>query len=240
MQTRLPDGRRLSWTEHGDPAAPPVLFLHGTPGAPGDRPPATGVRLLCVDRPGYGASDPAARPALLGVAGDVEHLLRSLGIERCGVLGFSGGAPFALACAARHPHRLTGVVAASLTGPDRELHTVHGRPRRQAWRLRHVPGLGRRHVTRAAAAFAPHAAGVAADWLATDIHPWRFRLRDVAVRTLIWAGAGDRGRAVPDAPLVAARIPGTEVRIAAHAGHTPAPADWAAMLAWLAGPPALS
>ena len=34
-----------------------------------------------------------------------------------GVIGFSGGAPYAVACGARFPHRLTGVVAAGFTGP---------------------------------------------------------------------------------------------------------------------------
>ncbi|WP_432827991.1 hypothetical protein [Dactylosporangium sp. CA-092794] len=39
--------------------------------------------------------------------------------------------------------------------------------------------------------------------------------------------------AVLDAPLVAARVPGAEVRIGEDAGHTPSPDDWAAMLAWV-------
>ena len=50
--------------------------------------------------------------------------------------------------------RLTGVVTAGLTGPDRELHTVRGRQRVQMWLLRSVPGVGRRYVTRAAAWYA--------------------------------------------------------------------------------------
>lgn len=234
---RVPD--ELAWTGHGDPAGPPVVFLHGTPGSADDHPPASGARLIRVERPGYRGSAPSRRPTLLGVADGIAALMDSLGIERFGVLGFSGGAPYAAACGARFPHRLTGVVTASFTGPDRELHTVHGAERRQAWALRHVPGRGRRFVTRAAAGFGPDASGVAGDWLATDIRPWGFRLREVTCRTLIWAGADDPGRAAPDAPLIAARLPAAEVDIAA-AGHTPGPAHWASMLAWLSSGPTFS
>jgi len=128
-------------------------------------------------------------------------------------------------------------VAAGFTGPYRELGTLGGRLRLQAWALRTIPGLGRRYVARAAAWYAedplkqhrqqlaagqdiwlrPHeesnregarqgAVGLASDWLATDIHPWGFRLCDVPCRVLIWAGRHDPGRAVPDAPLIATRM----------------------------------
>ncbi|MFG2042453.1 alpha/beta fold hydrolase [Dactylosporangium sp. NPDC048998] len=269
MDLVLPDGRVLGWAEYGDPAGPPVVFLHGTPGSRLSRPDDTalaGFRLITVDRPGYGRSTPARRPTLLGVADDVGTLMRSLEIERFGVIGFSGGAPYAVACGARFPHRLTGVVAAGFTGPDRELRTLRGRERLQAWALRSVPGLGRRYVTRAAAWYAedplkqhrqllaagrdawmrPHeesyregasqgAAGLVGDWLATDIHPWGFGLRGVPCRVLVWAGRHDPGRAVPDAPLIAARMPDATIRIGEDAAHTPSPAHWQAMLTWVTG-----
>ena len=119
----LPDGRTLAWAEYGDPAGSPVVFIDGTPGSRLAHPPdeaLTGIRLITFDRPGYGRSTPAPRPTLLGVADAVGALATSLDITRFGVLGFSGGAPYALACGARLPRRVTGVVAAALTGPDRK------------------------------------------------------------------------------------------------------------------------
>jgi pimeloyl-ACP methyl ester carboxylesterase len=267
MDLVLPGGRLLGWAEYGDPAGSPVVYLHGTPGSRLSRPDDSalaGVRLITVDRPGYGRSTPVRRPALLGVADDIGALTNSLRIERFGVLGFSGGAPYAVACGARFPHRLTGVVTAGFTGPYRELGTVRGRQRRQAWMWRTVPGLGRRFVTRAAAWYAEDplklhresvaagrdpwlspseesnvegarqgAAGLIGDWLATDIRGWGFGLRDVSCRVLIWAGAQEPGRALPDAPLIAARLPRAEVRIGEDAAHTPSPAHYRELLSWL-------
>jgi hypothetical protein len=77
------------------------------------------------------------------------------------------------------------------------------------------------------------ATGLINDWLASDIRPWGFRLRDVPGHVLVWAGRRDAGRAVPDAPLIAARLPDAEIRISEEAGHTPSPADWQEMLTWL-------
>lgn len=94
----------------GDPRGAPVLYLHGTPDSrlsrhPDDRLAAeAGVRLLAVDRPGYGRSDPLppdtgdAWPAVW--AAEVDGLLDELGVGRCGVLAWSGGALAGLALAA--------------------------------------------------------------------------------------------------------------------------------------------
>jgi pimeloyl-ACP methyl ester carboxylesterase len=267
MEFALPDGRIVGWAEYGDPTGAPVVYLHGTPGSrlshPDDEA-LVGVRLITMDRPGYGRSTPVRLPTLLGVADEVGALMTSLDIERFGVIGFSGGAPYAVACGARFRQRLTGVVAAGCTGPDRELHTVHGRQRFLAWVARTVPGLGRRYVTRAAAWYATDplkhhrqlldtdqdtwmqrneesnlegarqgAAGLIGDWLATDIHRWGFQLGDVPCRVLVWAGRDDPGRAVPDAPLIAARLPDAEVHISENAAHTPCLADWREMLTWV-------
>jgi pimeloyl-ACP methyl ester carboxylesterase len=59
----LPDGRRLSWGEYGDPRGKPVLYFHGIPGSrhealllePGLA--GGGIRLIAVNRPGFGSSD---------------------------------------------------------------------------------------------------------------------------------------------------------------------------------------
>ncbi|WUJ56367.1 alpha/beta hydrolase [Kribbella sp. NBC_00382] len=78
----------------------------------------TGVRLIAVNRPGYGLSTEAAS-SHLSVADDVAAVADLLGVGRYGVLGMSIGGPYALACAARHPERVTavGVVASPAEVP---------------------------------------------------------------------------------------------------------------------------
>jgi pimeloyl-ACP methyl ester carboxylesterase len=70
------------------------------------------VRLVIVDRPGIGGSDVLPRRTFASWADDVVELADSLGVERFGVVGWSGGGPYAAACAALIPARLTGVAIA--------------------------------------------------------------------------------------------------------------------------------
>jgi pimeloyl-ACP methyl ester carboxylesterase len=119
------DDRHVAYAEYGDPAGRPVLFLHGTPGsrrlgrlfdAPARR---EGVRLLAVDRPGYGASSPWPTRDLTDTGAFVAPVLDDAGVDRVGVVGFSGGGPHALAFAATHPDRVTSVdVVAGATPPS--------------------------------------------------------------------------------------------------------------------------
>jgi pimeloyl-ACP methyl ester carboxylesterase len=123
---RLRDGRALAFAEWGVPDGRPVLALHGAPGSrlwcpddfdPGKTTTECGVRLITVDRPGYGRSDPLPGRTLLGWADDVEQLLDALSIVRCPVVGVSGGGPHAMACAARLPQRFTRLGAVGGAGP---------------------------------------------------------------------------------------------------------------------------
>lgn len=119
----LPGGRTLTLDDAGDPDGVPVLFLHGTPDSRLARHPddglaeACGVRLLAVDRPGYGGTSPTAGPWSAGwpaaVSADVATALDNLGIERCAVLAWSGGALTGVALAATLPDRVAalGIVA---------------------------------------------------------------------------------------------------------------------------------
>jgi pimeloyl-ACP methyl ester carboxylesterase len=122
---RLPDGRRLAFAEYGPGDGVPCIVLSGMPGsrlAPAWAFPDTllaegGVRLLGVDRPGYGASDPNPRTTALGVAEDVGVLCAAVGLDRVAVLGISVGAPFALACGVRWPQRVGSLLLSSPMGP---------------------------------------------------------------------------------------------------------------------------
>jgi pimeloyl-ACP methyl ester carboxylesterase len=103
-RVELPDGRALGWSEWGDPHGRPVLLC---PGAATSRRlgfgthllAGLGVRLVSVDRPGLGASDPAPGRTLADFARDVRDLRELRGLPLPAVVGWSQGAPFALACA---------------------------------------------------------------------------------------------------------------------------------------------
>jgi pimeloyl-ACP methyl ester carboxylesterase len=119
----LRDGRRLAYSELGDPTGIPIIHHHGMPGsrlehqAEPDFYRSMGVRVITPDRPGYGLSDPNPGRLLLDWPSDVAELADSLGIARFGVLGLSGGGIYALACGAAIPHRLTDVVVTGCPGP---------------------------------------------------------------------------------------------------------------------------
>lgn len=111
---RLTDGRRLAYAEWGDPEGANVLFFHGTPHSrlwcPDETATASsGVRLVTVDRPGIGGSDVLPRRTFADWPNDVQELAAALGVDQFGVIGWSAGGPYAGVCAARIPHRLTGV-----------------------------------------------------------------------------------------------------------------------------------
>lgn len=120
---RLRDGRRLAFSEMGDPDGVPIMHQHGMPGSRLERAAepefyrALGVRMITPDRPGYGLSDPHPHRSLLDWASDIAELAENLGIGRFGVTGLSGGGIYALACAAAMPHRLTDVVVTGCPGP---------------------------------------------------------------------------------------------------------------------------
>jgi pimeloyl-ACP methyl ester carboxylesterase len=112
---RLADGRLLAWTEWGDPRGSPLVFLHPCPGSrmfcPDEQTTtAQGIRLIAVDRPGYGGSDPVADPTLTGFATDLERLADHLWLGQFPLVGWSGGGSYAAACAARLGERVSGLV----------------------------------------------------------------------------------------------------------------------------------
>lgn len=70
---------------------------------------ALGIRLITLDRPGYGFSNFQPKRRLLDWPQDVSELADALGIDRFAVIGFSAGGPYALSCAHQIPHRLIRV-----------------------------------------------------------------------------------------------------------------------------------
>lgn len=106
------EGRVVALDDVGDPRGVPVVYLHGTPdsrlarhpddGIAADR----GVRLLAVDRPGYGGTSPLPRDAWpAALAGALTHL----GVTRCAVLAWSGGTLDALGFTLGAPGRVSSL-----------------------------------------------------------------------------------------------------------------------------------
>jgi pimeloyl-ACP methyl ester carboxylesterase len=103
----------------GDPALPPVLFVHGSPGSWGDwrRWLSDGelqarAHLIALDRPGYGDSSPgAAEPSM---ARQADAALAALSVNTSGlpaiVVGHSLGGPIAARLAMDHPERVSGLL----------------------------------------------------------------------------------------------------------------------------------
>ena len=100
----LSGGRRLAYDDVGDPAGATVVYLHGTPDSRLGRPPddvtaSAGVRLLAVDRPGFGDSDDDPGATLASLGPDLAALLDHAGVARAVLLGWSGGGLAAIGAA---------------------------------------------------------------------------------------------------------------------------------------------
>jgi pimeloyl-ACP methyl ester carboxylesterase len=103
---RTADGRDLEVLVAGPEDGLPLVFHMGTPSAAVLMPPlvaaaaAQGLRTIVPSRPGYAGSTARPGRSVADVAGDVAGVLDGLGHDRFVTIGWSGGGPHALACAA--------------------------------------------------------------------------------------------------------------------------------------------
>jgi pimeloyl-ACP methyl ester carboxylesterase len=118
---RASNGRQLAVKSLGDPLGHPVFLLHGTPGTlDGPLPRGIflyrlGIRLISYTRPGYPGSTRHENRTVADAAADVEDIADKLGLDRFSVIGRSGGAPHALACAAAKSLRDRVICTAALS-----------------------------------------------------------------------------------------------------------------------------
>src|ERR1017187_7060637 len=117
------DGHRVYWETCGNPAGKPAIVLQGGPGSgcttgarryfdPGR------YRIVLFDQRGCGRSTPHAGGPNADLSAnttnhllaDIELLRRRLDIDRWLVFGGSWGSTLALACAERHPDRVSEMV----------------------------------------------------------------------------------------------------------------------------------
>lgn len=120
---QLHDGRILGYVEYGQADGKPLFYFHGHPGARveakflAEQAAKCSVRLIGIDRPGMGLSTFKVNRGYLDWPDDILELADSLHISYFAVTGFSGGAPYALACAYKIPDRLTACGIISGVGP---------------------------------------------------------------------------------------------------------------------------
>ena len=116
---KLKNGRSIFYKSCGEGV--PVVAFHGMGSAHktwDQEKPEPGVRLIAIDRPGYGlSSSPPAGYSYMQFVSDLSEAADQLGLERFCVVGHSSGGPYALAAAALLPKRVVACAAVSSDPP---------------------------------------------------------------------------------------------------------------------------
>jgi pimeloyl-ACP methyl ester carboxylesterase len=116
----VPDGRKIDVLIAGPADGLPLVLHEGTPVGLVLYPPTVraaqvrGLRVILAARPGYEGSTPRPGRRVVDVAGDTAAVLDELGADTFVTVGWSGGGPHTLACAAALPGRC--LAAASVAG----------------------------------------------------------------------------------------------------------------------------
>jgi len=124
MELHLPDGRSLDVFLDGPEGGTPLVYHMGTPWAGGPTYPPVidalaerGLRYVSFSRAGYGSSTRRPGRSVADVVEDTVAVLEAIGAERCYVIGWSGGGPHALACAALMADRVISVATIGGVAP---------------------------------------------------------------------------------------------------------------------------
>jgi len=140
-------GRRIEIERSGPDGAQSVVFFHtGTPSAGIMFEPmvaagaARGLRHVAYSRPGYARSDRRPGRTVADCAADVAAIADQLGIDRFYTVGWSGGGPHALACAALLGDRVIATATLASVAP------------RDAEGLDWLAGMGEENIQEFAAA----------------------------------------------------------------------------------------
>lgn len=222
LRVSTSDGRELMVVVAGDPDGYPVLHHHGTPSCRlevavyAEAFAQRGLRMIGVDRPGFGRSTPRLGASVADWAADARTVVDHLGVDRFGVSGYSAGGPSAAAVAALLADRVDTVALFAAEHPS-----VLGPHPADAF---YVEAAGRLDAAAFEAVFTdvepdpiPDAEvaavaemgdveallGVVVEGLAqgpapgpagyywSTLHPWGFDLREVTAPTTLWHGERD-------------------------------------------------
>ncbi|MDX2270003.1 MAG: alpha/beta hydrolase [Bryobacter sp.] len=113
----------VSYLERGDPSGTPLLHFHGWPSSrieqfiPEELLREYGLRWFSLDRPGYGGTLWFAEHGFADWARRVADWAAGQNISRFHVLGFSGGGPYAMACAYYLPERVASLTLLGSLAP---------------------------------------------------------------------------------------------------------------------------
>ncbi|MEP7023679.1 MAG: alpha/beta hydrolase [Actinomycetota bacterium] len=118
-------GGRSIWVDSADFGEGfPVLVHAGSPGSrrlfgPAAQRAATqyGLRLISYDRPGFGDTPAQPGRTVASAAAETRAIADGLGLSRLAVWGFSGGGPYALACAALLPDLVSACCVLACLAP---------------------------------------------------------------------------------------------------------------------------
>lgn len=114
-------GLRFHWVEWGEAGAPAILALHGMSAMcriwdPLGRALQDRYHLIALDQRGHGDSSWPVEPdySTDDYVGDLEALIEHLGLDRFALIALSMGGMNAMAYAAKHPERVTHLVAVDI------------------------------------------------------------------------------------------------------------------------------
>ena len=225
-------GRQLEALAGGPPDGLTVVLHNGTPAglmpAPAIAAAAAerGLRLVLYARPGYEGSTPDPGRRVAAAAADLAAVLDALGIAEFVTVGWSGGGPHALACAALLPGRCLAAATmagaapyqaegldwwqgmgsenlaefqAALAGPEALTSFLEPAAREMA-SLTGADALTGEFADYLAASFRAAVAGGVAGWRDDDlafVTDWGFTMADAAAGAPVAVWQGDQDMMVP-------------------------------------------
>ena len=149
MEVRRDDGSVITCEVAGEPGAAPVVLCHGLADSRlsarmfAEVADELGLRIVVPDRPGTGRTGPRRLAQLADWVADARLVLDALRIDTAALVGVSGGGPFAAACAARLPGRVSHLTLMSALGaPGWPTSGMAAGERLSLEAARRVPGFG--------------------------------------------------------------------------------------------------
>lgn len=105
---------RISYANYGDRNGFPILIQHGLIASIDDydlfnRLIRCGARLICIARPGYGASSPYILANIAEWADFAAAVIDKLQVQQFDILGMSSGAPYSYALGHRFPDKVRNI-----------------------------------------------------------------------------------------------------------------------------------